>query len=158
MSTETPGRDEERLAGELAALLRLVDPVPAEVVEAARGSLGWRTLESELARLTADSLLAGADVRGEQARLLTYQAGERTIEIEVSDAGGRLRILGQLVPAEPARVRADQPTGGREVDVDSLGRFAIRDLPAGPTRFTCQPLGPDGEPAGAEIHSEWLVL
>lgn len=157
------GADQERLPGGLERLLREFDPVPAIVLDAARAGFGWRSLDWELAQLTADSLLVGADVRGEQPRLLTYQAGERAIEVEVSDLGGRLRILGQLVPPQPARVRADQPGTGAgqdpvEVLADPLGRFAIRDLPPGPTRLVCQPLGPDGEPAGPEVHSEWLVL
>jgi hypothetical protein len=161
MNPDPPRRtDQDQLPDGLAQLLRQVDPVPANVVEAARSSFGWRTLESELAQLTADSLLVSADVRGEQPRMLTYQAGERTIEAEVSDLGGRLRILGQLSPPQPARVRADQPAGaaGVEVVADSLGRFSIGGLPSGPTRLVCQPLGPDGEPAGAEVHGEWLVL
>jgi hypothetical protein len=143
--------------------------VPAEVVDAGRNSFGWRTLEWDLAQLTADSLLAGAAVRGEPPRLLTFQAGGLAIEVEVSELAGRLRILGQLVPAQPARVRADQPPAGQRADqppaegaatslADELGRFAIPDLPPGPTRLACQLLGPDGEPAGTEIHSEWLVL
>lgn len=175
MSLDPPDwSDPDSLAGELRELLRQVDPVPAQVLDAARVSYGWRTLEAELAQLTEDSLLAGAgtELRGEPARLLTFQAGERTIELEVSDlGGGRLRVLGQLVPPQPARVRVDQPgpdqSGGPveaqrggpvEVTADSLGRFTFRELPLGPTRFACQPLGPDGEPVGAEVLSEWLVF
>jgi hypothetical protein len=52
---ERLGAGEERLLAELSALLRAADPVPAVVVEAARASIGWRTLESELAQLTATS-------------------------------------------------------------------------------------------------------
>ena len=152
--------DQDRLPDQLEQLLREIDPVPAEVVDAGRSSFGWRTLEWDLAQLTADSLLAGAAVRGEQPRLLTYEAGGLAIEVEISELAGRLRILGQLVPAQPARVRADQPPAGGTATAlaDDLGRFAIPDLPPGPTRLVCQLLGPDGEPAGAEIHSEWLVL
>lgn len=150
--------DDDALAGEVGELLRRSDPVPPEVVATARASFGWQALDAELARLTADSLLAAADVRGEPARLLSYQAGERTIEVEVTNQDGRLRILGQLVPLQPARVRAEQPAGTVEATADQLGRFAIRDLPPGPTRFACQPLGPAGEPVGAELVSEWQVL
>jgi hypothetical protein len=146
------------LAGELRDLLRRVDPVPAEVVAAARDSFGWRALDAELARLVADSRLAAAGVRGEPARLLSYQAGERTIEIEVTNLAGRLRVLGQLVPPQPARVRVEQPAGTVEVVADRWGRFAVPDLPPGPTRFACQPLGPAGEPVGTALVSEWRVL
>jgi hypothetical protein len=145
---------DDPLAGEVAELLRRVDPVPAEVVAAAQASFGWQALDAELARLTEDSLLATADVRGEPARLLSYQAGERTIEIEVTNLDGRLRILGQLVPPQSARVRAEQPAGTVEASADGLGRFSIRDLPPGATRFAVQPL----EPPGAELASEWQVL
>lgn len=151
--------DLELLAGELQDLFTRADPVPAEVLAAGRSSFGWRDLTAELALLTADSLVAGSAVRGDEpARLLSFQAGDWTIEIEVSVHGGRLRVLGQLVPPRPARLRADHPGGSVTVAADPLGRFAVRDLPPGPTRFACQPLGDDGAPAGVEIHSQWQVL
>jgi hypothetical protein len=149
---------DERVASDVWHLLRRVDPVPPEVVAAARGSFGWQVLDAELARLTADSRLVAADVRGGPARLLSYQAGERTIEIEVTDLAGRLRILGQLVPPQPARVRVEQPAREVEVAADHLGRFAVPDVPPGPTRFACQPLGPAGEPVGAALVSQWQML
>ena len=149
---------EEQLAAELAQVLRRADPVPAAVVDAARRSLGWRRMDAELARLIADSRRVSADVRGDPGRLLSFQAGDRTLEIEVTGEDGRLRILGQVVPPGTSLVRAEQPAGAREVTADQLGRFTISDLPPGPTRFVCQPLGPDGAPVGAGIVSEWQVL
>lgn len=159
MSQPGPGgAGDATLYGELSTLLRSVDPVPAHVVEAARASIGWRDLDSELARLTADSMLVGADVRGEQGRLLSYEAGDRTIEVEVGESGGGLRIIGQLVPPQAARVRVEQPAGSVEVTADPLGRFTVRDLPPGLTRFACQPLAADDQPAGSAYHSEWKLL
>jgi len=150
--------DEDRLAAELARVLSVADPVPAAVVDAARHSFGWRELDAELAKLVADSRLAAASVRGDPGRLLSFQAGDRTLEIEVTRLDDRLRILGQVVPPGPAQVRAEQPAGTLDVTADHLGRFTIDSLPPGPTRFFCLPLGPDGAPVDAGIVSEWQVL
>lgn len=150
---------DDDLADELRVLLGRLDPVPPEVVAAARASFEWRNLDAELARLTADSLLAVTDVRGgEQPRLLSFQVGERSVEIEVSEVDTRLRVLGQLVPVQPARVRVEQPERTIEVVADELGRFSVDDLAPGPTRFVCRPLTPSGEPAGADLVTEWQVL
>lgn len=159
MNPDQPERTAQELLTELRELLDRADPVPAAVVSAARDSFGWRDLDAQLARLVAEHTPAGAGVRGEPSRLLTYQAGDRILELEVSQAGQRLRIIGQLVPPQPARVRAQQPAGQVEVPADRLGRFAFPDLPPGPTRFAYQPLSPDGTaPAGTETQTEWVML
>jgi hypothetical protein len=144
--------DDESMFEELGEVLRRVDPVPPAVVTAARESYAWREVDAALARLTADSLRNLAAVRGGSGRLLTFAAGAVTIEVEVTLAGGRLRVLGQLVPPQPARVRVDQPGGSVEVAADRLGRFAVADLPAGATRFHCIPA--EGEP----VRTEWTLL
>ena len=43
--------EEEQLLAELRELGRMLDPVPAQVVFAARGSLAWRRIDAELAEL-----------------------------------------------------------------------------------------------------------
>ncbi len=147
---------DEQLLDRLRGVLARVDPVPAVVVESARDSYGWRTLDAELARLVADSLLATASVRGSAARLLTYHAGDLTIEVEVTEIAGRLRVLGQVVPPQAARVLAEPGTPGghsTEVSADPLGRFTFSDLPPGPTRFRCAREG-DAPP----VQTEWTVL
>src|ERR1700736_6555418 len=91
---------EEHLLGERRALARAVDPVPAEVTFAAKGSLAWRRIDAELAELTFDSLLedaALAGVRGgDTVRLVTFEAGDVSVEVEITDAGDRRRLIGQL--------------------------------------------------------------
>ncbi len=143
---------DEDLLARLRALLADDDPVPPEVVAAAQESHSWYDLDAELARLIADSLLAAESVRGDSTRLLTYRAGTRTIELEVSESAGRLRILGQLMPPTPARVRAEQPRGGTEVEAGPLGRFTFEDLRPGPTRFVST------SPGDRPIYTEWTVL
>lgn len=143
---------DDDLLARLEALLADDDPPPAAVVAAARDSYRWRDIDAELASLTADSLLAAEAVRGEQARLLTYRAGGITIEVEVTESAGRLRVLGQLVPPRAARVRIEQPQRAVEADVRELGRFRAEELPPGPTRFVCTPAG------ASPVRTEWTIL
>lgn len=157
---------EDELLARLRELLAGDDPVPPEVFAAAENSHSWygvsaSDLDAELAGLVADSLLALETVRGAEPRLLTYRAGTRTVELEVSDADGRLRVVGQLVPPSAARVRAEwggttggesRPDGGVEAEAGRLGRFTFDDLPPGPTRFVCT------LPGGAPVRTEWTVL
>ncbi|MEV0607614.1 hypothetical protein AB0I61_14740 [Polymorphospora rubra] len=151
---ETP--DDATLLAELRDMLWRADPVPARAIEAARNSFDWRTLDLELAQLTADSSLATADVRGEPARLLSYEAGSCSIDVEVGEIAGRLRILGQLVPPQAARLRVEQPVGSVEVTADEMGRFTVRDLPPGPTRFVVESADP--ATPGTGVHTDWVRL
>lgn len=134
------------------------DPVPPEVVAAARAAGAWRRMDEALARLTDDSVNLSAGVRGGATRLLTFEAGELTIEIEVSEADGRNRVLGQVVPVRRALVRVEQPAHTEETTTDALGRFRIADLPAGPTRLHCTPLRTDGTPDGVPVRTQWTLL
>jgi hypothetical protein len=149
MPTDYPTDDEllARLAVELAG----DDPVPPLVLAGARDSFAWRTVDAELARLVADSLLATVDVRGDEPRLLTYQAGDVVVELEVTEVDGRVSVAGQLVPPTPARVRVEQPGGVVEVDADRFGRFTVGGLNRGPTRFVCT----GDEPLAL---TEWTLL
>jgi hypothetical protein len=147
------------LLARLRGLLSGDDPVPPDVLAAAEAShswhgVSWSDLDAELAGLVADSLLATAAVRdgADSARLLTYRSGTRTVELEVSEHAGRLRIVGQLLPPTAARVRAERPDGGAETEAGRPGRFTFEDLPPGPTRFVCTP------PGSAPVHTEWTVL
>jgi hypothetical protein len=149
----TDNHTDDDLLARLRAMFATADPVPPLVMAAARDGYGWRTLDAEIARLIADSLLATAQVRGGAARLLTYHAGDLTIEVEVTEIAGRLRVLGQVVPPQAAQVRADQQSGSVEASADQLGRFTFGDLAPGPTRFRCTREG--GVPV---VHTEWTVL
>ena len=143
---------DEDLLARLRGLLADDDPVPPEVLAAAGDSHAWLDIDAELARLVADSLLVAETVRGDTARLLTYRAGTLTVEVEVSESAGRLRILGQLMPPTPARIRAEQPDGRTEVEAGPLGRFTFENLRPGPTRFVST------LPGDRPVYSEWTVL
>ena len=134
----TPDRDDALLA-ELGEVLCMDDQPPADVIDAAKGLLTWRTVDAELAALTFDSLLDDepAAVRSTAVapRLLTFEAGGTTIEVEVEvDAGGSRRLVGQVVPPRSGDLElvADGRTG--RVPVDDIGRFVIA-LPDEPGRI-----------------------
>jgi hypothetical protein len=155
VNEEVPSAD-ERLLAELRDLFERGDPPPAPVVEAAKGSYGWRSVDDELAALTVDSLvdrpLAGVRGTGEP-RSLRFEAPGLTIEVEVSGSGAEpRRVLGQLVPPGAASVEASQPGGASTVEADELGRFAIEELRPQPLRLRCHLAG------HGPVATEWVLI
>jgi hypothetical protein len=124
--------DDELLA-ELAGVLGKVMGPPPELVEAAKALFTWRTIDAELAALAFDSIEvepADAGVRaGGQPRILTFEADDLTVEVEVDEAPGARRLIGQLTP--PGRAELELRTPDQTVlgDADDLGRFVLA-LPA----------------------------
>src|SRR5688572_6527369 len=108
----------------LVGLTSRMDPVPRQALEMARESLAWREPDIALARLVEESL-STAGVHGEGLpELLTFTAGELTIEVEVGDGA----LVGQLVPPQPARIKVDHARGPTWVDADLLGRFSAEGI------------------------------
>jgi hypothetical protein len=140
---------DESIAVELSAVLARVEPVPGALLDGASAILAWRDVDARLAVLIAEEQrrdLAGVAVRGAPPRLLTFTVDGVTIDIEVSEDDGRVRLLGQIVPmgAVPVEVRhRDGVWTGR---TDPLGRFSVSDLPSGAMRICCRPDG-----AGAAV-------
>ena len=151
---ESHGPD-ERL---LAALRELFDrsaPLPPRVVEMAKESYTWRTVDAELAALTSDSLvdpLVGS-VRGAEApRALTFEAGEISIEVEVVGSGPDRRMLGQIVPPQPARIEVRQDDLTWTVEADEVGRFVVDGLGTRPLRLRCHLAG------RRPVVTEWVIV
>jgi hypothetical protein len=130
------------------------DPVPASVVEAARAAYTWRTIDAELAELTADSAMATAGVRSSSApRLLTFEGAGIEVEVEVAQTGSTRRLAGQLVPVGPARVTVRWSGGTQEIVADDLGRFAADGVPAGSVSLVVERAG-----AGHPIVTSWISI
>lgn len=125
----------------LAAVKGLSDSqVPFGANDAATELFTWRTVDAELAVLTADSMLeAPAGVRAaSQARTLTFAAQDMQVVVEITERGGQRQMLGQLVPGRPAHVSVRLGEDVRTVEADHLGRFVINDLsPVGPLSLRC---------------------
>jgi hypothetical protein len=160
-TNETPdllGDEDEALLQELRGAARRFDPPPASVLDAARASLTWRTIDAELAALEFDSAvdLAATAVRsGEGPRLLTFAAPGLNIEVEVSPVGPRRQLVGQLVPAQAARIDVRHAGGVTTVRADQLGRFDADAISAGPVSLRCH-LG--DAPSSPPVVTEWIPL
>jgi hypothetical protein len=125
---------DEELFDRLGAALRGADEPPRHVLELARASFGLHRLDAELAELVADSALevtpADARASGNGPRMLTFQAGDADIAVQVTAVGDAIwQVLGQVVPAAPAAVRiepADPALDAAESTADELGLFGAR--------------------------------
>jgi hypothetical protein len=151
------GWDDEALLAELRALAARADPVPERVREAARGSLTWRTIDEELARLVYDSALdaeLAALVRGGEARLLTFELDGLAVEVEATAADdGSLVLVGQIVPPGAAAIEVRHPGGTVAAAADDVGRFRVAGVPAGPVSLRTRRAGAD-----AWVATEWVTL
>jgi hypothetical protein len=125
----------------LTAVKHLSDSqVPFGADDAAMELFTWRTVDAELAALTADSALAApVGVRaGGEARTLTFAAQEVQVVVQITETAGQRQMLGQLVPGRPAQVLVRQGELVRTVEADHLGRFVINNLGSpGPLSLRC---------------------
>jgi hypothetical protein len=133
---------DDQLFDRLAATLRDAEEPPEQVLELAQASFGLHRLDAELAELVADSALevtpAGVRAAGDGPRMLTFEAGDAEIEVQIDAAGDGWRVLGQVVPTGPAAVRIEPATpslAATEAVTDELGRFAARVTGSGPWRL-----------------------
>lgn len=160
MTGEASGTDEadERLLGALRTIVGTADPVPTGVVEAAKASLTWRSIDAELAELAYDSLLDEgllAGTRSESApRSLTFEAADVTVEVEVVDLGAHRRLLGQLVPPRPADIQVRHSGGLIRVGADEVGRFTAAGVAPGPVSLRCLVAGAEAPP----VETPWVVV
>jgi hypothetical protein len=153
---ENDGHYEDFLA-ELRLAALIVDPVPQRVTFAAKQSLAWRTIDAELAQLTYDSALDAERltlVRGAAAaRMLTFSASGLTVDIEVEETDGSLRLIGELAPAQRAVIAVRHAQGTTEVETDEDGRFRTGPVPAGPIALSLRLAA-----GGSTVQTEWITL
>ena len=125
----------------LAAVKSLSDSqVPFGADDAAMALFTWRTVDAELAALTADSALeAPVGVRAaSEPRTLTFATQDVQVVVQITESAGQRQLLGQLVPGRSAQVSVRQGEAVRTVEADHLGRFVINDLDhRGPLSLLC---------------------
>ncbi|MEA2001847.1 MAG: hypothetical protein U9N84_08195 [Actinomycetota bacterium] len=146
---------DEQLLARLNAALDAADPLPEAVVDAAKASFTWRTIDAELAALVFDS--AAEDLVGVRsagvARQMTFRTPGVEIELVVVSETSR-RLVGQLVPPQAAEIELHHEDVTRTAQSDNLGRFAFQDVPAGSVRLTCKLKGTN-DPL---IQTEWVII
>lgn len=150
--------DDEGLLAALREMLGRHESPPSWSVDLAKASYDLRAVDAELAVLTSDSGLATAQSvmrSGTAPRLAVFDAADLSVEIEIEPGAqaGRWQLIGQLIPAAPARVQVRQQ--GAEpvwVDADDLGRFTVDHVPGGPLSLLCIR---DGTRAAV---TEWIAI
>ena len=152
--------DDDLLLDELRRVFAAVDPIPEAVQIAARAAIEWRTIDAELAELVADStvdepLLA---VRGTaEPRMLTFEARDLTIELEAEAAGpDTIRLVGQLVPPQPAEIAIRYGDELIATHADERGRFVAGGIGAGQVSVRCRLDSEAGD--GRLVETPWLSI
>ncbi|MEU1082536.1 hypothetical protein ABZ368_20345 [Streptomyces sp. NPDC005908] len=128
---EGPDVDDELLEEELRQAAAVLDPVPAALLQGAVDAFALVDLDARVAELTFDSLADAIPVRGtaDTARMLTFTAGEVTLDVEVTGDG----LIGQVLPPGPARIEVlDGPRPAASFTADDMGRFTADTTPSGP--------------------------
>lgn len=146
---------DQALLADLREALNWADPVPEALLEAARASFTWRTIDAELAELVADSAMEAAAVRSAAAlatRLLTFTADDITVVVEIEEAGAARRLLGQVLLPRAGSIEVRRPGGRQSTAVDELGRFRAEDVPAGPMQLACRFAD------GTALVTDWVTI
>lgn len=135
------------------------DGVPPQTLAAARSAFTWRTVDDELARLGYDSALdSGAlvGVRGDEARLLTFEAPDLALDVEVSESGAGRSLVGQTSsPLEGLQLQRLEPGEPTDLEVDAQGGFRAAGVATGPVRFRCVV---DASEGARVVTTEWVTI
>lgn len=146
-AAQTPG--DERLTQRLAEMFAADDGPPPGLTDWAKAIFGLRTVDAELAAITADSytdelaVAVRADETAQAPRLLTFEAPALAVEVEIGWRGGRRRVFGHLVPPGPASIELRHATApaARTSRADDAGRFEIENVLPGPISLLCRVAG-----------------
>ena len=153
MSNEMNKEDQE-LISRLRETLSESDPVPSDVTEFAKAAFAWRSIDAELAEMAYDSSTeeVPSGVRSTAtARMLSFEAGRWTIDLEYNEATQRL--IGQVDPGQRLVIELHFAGGAIGIYSDERGRFDFDDVLPGPISLVIRTSG-DIE----VIKTEWTVL
>ncbi|MFF7333261.1 hypothetical protein ACIQU5_34230 [Streptomyces sp. NPDC090306] len=134
---------------ELRQAAAILDPLPADLLQMAVEAYALHDLDARIAELSFDSLVDAIPVRGatDVPRMLTFRAGELTVDVEVTSEG----LLGQVLPPQSASIEV---LGGPQIAspalaCDDMGRFRGDAPPSGPFALRLRT-------GGDVVVTEWL--
>ncbi|MFF9201981.1 hypothetical protein ACF1AE_09155 [Streptomyces sp. NPDC014986] len=136
------------LEEELRQAATVLDPLPPALLQSAVDAFALHDLDARVAELTFDSLVDAIPVRGvtDAPRMLTFTAGEVTLDVEVTEQG----ILGQVLPPRPARIEIlGGPQAAVSLTADDMGRFTADTPRRGPFALRLRT-------GGSVVETEWL--
>jgi hypothetical protein len=148
-----PPESDDALLRELGIVLSRLDPTPPEVAAGASALFGLRRLDEELAELVRDSTEDGQRllaVRGQgEVRLISFETGPITVELQVTERGRARDLVAQVSGAAVVGAEVETAAGRREVPIeDSL--FSADDIPAGLLRLRLHLA------AGRDLITSWV--
>jgi hypothetical protein len=143
---------DDELLDQLRRIAGEVDPAPELVAESARAAFSTRRLDDELAELLNDSDVAASAVRGERSgpRLLSFESGPVSLELQIEDVRDRLVLRGVAVGTVGAAEVETTTTGPRAAAIDEMGWFRIEGLPVEPLRVRVW------SAAGTSVTTGWI--
>ncbi len=149
---------DDDLMQRLRDVIGVTEAPPAHLLESAKSSLTWRTLDAEIADLVADSAAQPAATlrASDPPQLLTFSSGDTVIVLEVGRERHTRRLTGQVVAPPPtsATVEVRHSDGTVTVDADADGRFRASPVPPGPISVCCR----FDEPERAPITTSWVAI
>jgi hypothetical protein len=154
MNAPGEGMDDE-LMSQLRRIAAEVDGPPELVAESARAAFTTRRLDDELAELLHDSQLAeSAAVRSDPAgpRMLSFDSGDVSLELQLEDVRGRLVLRGVAVGAVGDAEVETTTAGSHSAAIDEQGWFRIEGLPVEPLRVRVRTA------EGATVTTGWISV
>ncbi|MDQ2756526.1 MAG: carboxypeptidase regulatory-like domain-containing protein [Actinomycetota bacterium] len=129
------------LLGQLGTIVDVVDPVPADVIAAAKALFALRDVDAELMQVVDTDGLQSA-VRGPSARRMHFfELGDVAVDVELTIGDPFAEVLGAVVltsgePVPPGWSMVLETTSASySTPVEPDGRFTLARVPLGLVRF-----------------------
>jgi hypothetical protein len=144
---------DDELMDQLRRIANEVDAPPDLVTESARAAFSTRRLDDELAELLNDSqVTASAAVRGVRPgpRLLSFEFGEVSLELQIEAVDGRLVLRGIAIGTAGDAEVETTTTAPIVAAIDDKGWFRVDGLPVQPLRVRVRAAN------GTAVTTGWL--